>query len=204
MNLEGREQALLALVDAYREEQCRTLVDTARREAAALIGRVYQQERTRLHQRVLAERTRARERIQAARAESDTRQRTGGERLNAHILGVAWPRIQVALEARWRDPRSRRAWVQGAIAQARALLPSGVWTLRHAPDWPAAEWGGLGAALAGELGTEPRFVADGALSAGLVIEGPGAMLDASLEGLLKDRTRIEARLLALLQEVPKR
>jgi hypothetical protein len=29
------------------------------------------------------------------------------------------------------------------------------------------------------------------------------MLDGSLEGLLKDRTRIEARLLALLEEAPR-
>lgn len=204
MNLEGREQALLALVDAYREEECRTLLDAARREAAALIGRAYQQERTRLHQRVLAERARARERIQAARAERDTRERTGGERANARILALAWPRIEAALGARWRNPVGRRAWVQEALAQARQLLPSGVWTLRHAPDWPAEEWGALGTALAGELGTEPRFVADGSLSAGLAIEGAGATLDASLWGLLKDRARIEARLLALLQEVPKR
>jgi hypothetical protein len=43
-------------------------------------------------------------------------------------------------------------------------------------------------------------VADGSLEAGLIVACGGAVLDASLEGLLKDRTRIESRLLALLAE----
>jgi hypothetical protein len=203
MNLEEREQGLLRLVDAYREAECRALLETARQEGAELIGRTYQQERARLHQRVLAERAGARERIQAARAERDTRKRAGGERASAHILASAWPRLEAALLASWRDPEGRQTWIHGVLAQARQLLPKGVWTLRHAPDWPQPEWQALGTALAAELGSEPRFVADGSVSAGLAIAGAGALLDGTLEGLLKDRTRIEARLLALLEEMPR-
>jgi hypothetical protein len=203
MNLDEREQGLLRLVDAYRESECRSLFEAARREAAELIARTYQQERARLHQRVLVERAGARERIQAARAERDTRERTGGERASSRVLAIAWPRIEAALAARWHDSAGRQAWVQGVLEQARQVLPPGVWTLRHAPDWPESEWQALGSALAAELGRETRFVADGSISAGLAIEGAGAMLDGSLEGLLKDRTRIEARLLALLEEAPR-
>lgn len=202
MNLEERERGLLELVEAYRERECHALMEAARREAAELIGRTYQQERARLHQRVLAERAGARERIQAARAERDTRKRASGERASARILAGAWPRIEAALRGRWRDPAGRRTWVQGVLAQAGHLLPKGVWTLRHAPDWPETEWQAQGTALAAELGSEPRFIADGSVSAGLAIEGAGALLDGTLEGLLKDRTRVEARLLALLEEIP--
>jgi hypothetical protein len=203
MNLDEREQGLLKLVESYRETECRSLLEAARQEAAELIGRTYRQERARLHERLLAERAGARERIQAARAERDTRTRAGGERASSRILANAWPRIEAALRGRWRDPEGRQTWVQGVHAQARHLLPKGVWTLRHAPDWPEPEWQALGAALTAELGSEPRFVADGSVSAGLAIEGAGALLDGTLEGLLKDRTRIEARLLALLEEIPR-
>lgn len=201
MNLDEREQGLIKLVEAYRDAECRALRDAARREAAELLGRTYQDERARLHQRVIAERAGARERIQAARAERDTRERAGGERASTRILAVAWPRLETALLARWRDPAGRRLWVQVVLDQARRLLPKGTWTLRHAPDWPAAEWQDLATTLAAELGTEPRFVADGAVTAGLAIEGAGAVLDGSLEGFTKDRARIEARLLALLEEI---
>lgn len=200
MNLEEREQGLLRLVDAYRESQCRSLLEAARQEATALIARTYQEERARLHQRVLAERSGARERIQAARAELDTRRRAGVERANAQILALAWPRLHESLAARWRDARERRSWVQGVLDQARRLLPKGVWTLRHAPGWPEPERQALARALTEELGSTPRLVADGAVSAGLRIEASGAVLDGTLEGLLKDRARIEARLLALLDE----
>lgn len=201
MNLEERELGLLKLVESYRETECRAILEAARQEAAQLIGRTYREERARLHQRVLAERTAARERIQAARAERDTRERAGGERANARILAVAWPRLEAALRARWRDPAGRQAWAQGVVDQARRLLPKGTWTLRHAPDWPQEEWQALVTALTAEVGSAPRPVADGSLSAGLTVEGAGAVLDGSLEGLLKDRGRIEARLLALLEEV---
>jgi hypothetical protein len=43
-----------------------------------------------------------------------------------------------------------------------------------------------------------RFLADPGIAAGLIIEGGAAVLDASLDGLLADRQRLEARLLALL------
>ena len=43
-----------------------------------------------------------------------------------------------------------------------------------------------------------RYVERNALRAGLVIESAGAVLDASLDGLLSARRRLEARLLALL------
>ena len=52
-------------------------------------------------------------------------------------------------------------------------------TLRHAPDWPQEEWQALVTALTAELGSEPRLVADGSLSAGLTVEGAGAVLDGS-------------------------
>jgi hypothetical protein len=201
MNLEEREQGLLRLVEAYQESECRSLLEAARQEAALLIHRTHQEARARVHQRILTERAGARERIQAARAERDTRERAGLERANARILSLAWPRLEALLKARWRDPAGRRTWVEGVLGQARRLLPPGVWTLRHAPGWPAPEWQSLARTLAAELGSEPRFVADGTLAAGLAIEGAGAVLDGSLEGLLKDRTRVEARLLALLEEV---
>ena len=102
--------------------------------------------------------------------------------------------------ARVGGPAFRRTPPESRVQ--RRLLPKGTWTLRHAPNWPEEEWQALVTALTAELGSEPRLVADGSLSAGLTVEGAGAVLDGSLEGLLKDRGRIEARLLALLEEVP--
>ncbi|MFZ0790000.1 MAG: hypothetical protein WAM94_10305, partial [Chromatiaceae bacterium] len=84
------------------------------------------------------------------------------------------------------------------LTQARQVLPAGVWTLRHAPAGSASEWQSLARELTATLDAEPRLVADGAVVAGITVDCAGAVLDGSLEGLLKDRTRIESRLLALI------
>ena len=198
MNLDERKAGILRLIEGYRESECRALLVSARAEARALLARVYREERARLHQRVAAERADLRMRIQAARAERDTRERASSERANARVLASAWPRLRQALAERWADPGGRRGWVENALAQARRVLPVGVWTVRHAPGWTRPEWQPLAEGLAASLGAEPRILAEGDLVAGLTIETNGAALDASLDGLLRDRTRIEARLLALL------
>jgi hypothetical protein len=197
MNLEEREQGLLRLVAQYRDSECRALLDAARTEACTLLARTYQGERARLHQRVVSERAEARARIHAARAERDTRERAGGERANAALIAAAWPLLRESLRARWHDPEARRAWVESVIEQGLRVLPLGTWTLHHAPDGPILDWQTLIQDLAVRLGAEPRVFADQTLVAGLQIECGAAILDGSLEGLLRDRSRIEARLLAL-------
>jgi hypothetical protein len=202
MNTEERERRLLALIAEYQAAECRTLLESARAEATALLSEAWRRARAQLHERVVSERANARSRLQAARAEHETRSRASGDRANARLLELAWPRLRQVLVARWADPQLRRIWADHAVAQARQRLPVGLWTLRHPPDWSASEWAPLEAQLTNDLNQAPHFRADGALMAGLVIEADGAVLDASLDGLLRDRRRIEARLLALLARHP--
>lgn len=198
MNLADREQALIALVRDYQADECRAILETARAEAGRLTADAYRRERARVHVRVIAERANSRARIQAVRAERDTRARASGERANANLLELAWPRLLVALQARWLDPGMRRAWIGTALEQARASLPTGRWTIRHPPDWAATERAEVAARLSQDLGQTPVFLSDGALRAGLAIKSQDALLDVSLEGLVHDRRRLEARLLALM------
>jgi vacuolar-type H+-ATPase subunit H len=210
MNIEESAKTLLKLVENYRSQECREAIDKARAEAAEVLRRAWRRERDHLHASVEAERSRARTLIQSARAERATRERTSGDRLNADLLALAWPRLRAMLEARWRDPVGRETWVARALEQALAALPAGPWTVRHASDWAAPEAAGPCVAVAAKLaaslpaassaGEAPalRFLADPALAAGLIVDGGGAVLDASLDGLLADRQQLDARLLALL------
>lgn len=200
MNIEQREQGLMRLVDEYREGECRRLIQAAREEAAVLIARTFEREHGRLHERVVAERAGARARIQAARAERDTRERAGGERVNARLLAMAWPRLDAALMRRWEVAEGRALWVRGALANARRVLPAGSWVVRHAPDWPQAEQRAAIEDLVSHLGSAPGMRPDERIRAGVVVDCAGAVLDASLDGILSDRPRLEARLLALLAE----
>lgn len=199
MNLAEREASLLRLVAEYREQECRRLLDAARAEAVALVAATYQRERAHLHERMVAERRRAHGRIQAAQAERATRERWLTERAHADLLAAAWPRLSEALLARWREPRSRADWVASHLDEALRALPRGRWSVRHAPEWGEEERREPVRRLVEALGEAPRLQTDGGLAAGLVIASAGAVLDASLAGLLRDRARLEARLLALIE-----
>lgn len=202
MRLGEREQGLIRLIEQYRDEECRERLEQAQTRASALLREVYRRERAYLHEQIEAERQRARSRIEAARADHRTRLRRRGERAQARVLEAAWPRLRTALLARWHSVQGRRGWVEHALRLAGGVLPppraGEHWVVHHAPEWLAAERQAVSAALELGLNRQPRFYADRDLVAGVRITCGGAQLDATLAGLLRDRPRLEARLLALL------
>lgn len=198
MNLAERQRGLLRLVADYREQECRRLLAAAREEAAEIRRQSFRKQRAYLHNYVLAERSRARAEIQAARAEQRTRERGVSERRSLELLQAALPMLRERLLQRWRVPEQRRRWTETYLHRALDLLAHGGWTVRHAAEWHDGERAELRAELTEILGQEPSFRCETAIEAGLIVESGGAVLDASLRGLLQDRTRLEARLLALL------
>jgi vacuolar-type H+-ATPase subunit H len=197
MNSREREQALLRLIETYRDQACQKLRDEARAKARELISQAYAKARSTLHQRVLAERSRAEEIIQVAEAERATRMRRRVELRDAEVLAAGWPRLREAMLARWVAADTRQAWVDAHLAQAIALLPPGQWQVRHPSGWPADEQELAVSRIQDANGRPPVLIADPEVAAGLILSSAGAVLDASLDGLLRDRGRIESRLLAL-------
>jgi len=198
MNLSERQEGLLRLVDEYREQECRRALEAARSEAAELRSQTYRKQRAYLHRCILSERNRARSLIQAARAEQATRERWTSERKSLELLESAWPLLHERLLAYWRLSEQRRRWAETYLHRALEVLPRGRWTVRHAPEWREQERREILAELTQVLGQAPGFESEGNIEAGLIVESGGAVLDASLGGLLRDRKRLEARFLALI------
>jgi hypothetical protein len=200
MNTDEREQALLRLVQEERDKACRQVLAEADARARALKRDAYRRERAALHERIAAERQRAEGLLRAAAAERATAERRLGEQADARLIAAAWPALRAQLAERWANAGTRGQWVSTALAQARRRLPHSAWTIRHAAGWPQAERDTALAGLAADGTPAPILRADGDISAGLVIAAGGAMLDMSLEGLLRDRAQVEARLLALAKQ----
>lgn len=198
MNLDERRRALLRLVQDYRDQECRRILEAARHEAAGILRHSYGAGRAHLHERIVAERNRARARILAARADQATRVRFADERRKFELLASAWPLVRERLLAQWQRPEPRRLWVRTYLRRALELLPEGHWRVRHAPEWSDAERAGVLAELPEVAAQDARFKRDAGIEAGLVVSSRGALLDASLQGLLSDREGLEARLLALI------
>ena len=197
MKVEERERALLKLVEDWREQECRRILAEAEARAAEVRSRAFARERKALHERVIAERSRARALIQAARAERATRERRRSEHGDALVIAAAWPRLRERLQACWQQAGTRADWVAAALEQALARLPRRDWLVRHPPGWAEDERLRLVQQIERRAGHGAALEADADVVAGLVIAGSGAVLDMSLDGLLLDRARVDARLLAL-------
>lgn len=197
--LDAQSQRLLQLVEDYREQRCHSLLDRADQQARELLGDARHQALERVREAIAAERARGRERIETAEARLQTRHRQREQQQTLAALEQAWPRLEAALRDRWGRAEARRLWIEGTVRQALQILPPRPWTVAHPPAWDTDELAPHLEAIRAHCGEPPQTQADDSLEAGLRLCCAGACVDASRAGLLADRVRITARLLARLQ-----
>jgi len=188
-------RALLDLVEADRATRCAQVLDEARARAAALRAQAHTDALARLRQAFAEQRQRRDERVAAAQARLATQRRLHEQQRTSALLLLAWEQLPAELLALWRQPGTRAQWVARVLDSARLRIPQGPWLVRHAPDWPAAEWHALS-----PLPPATRFEADASIDAGLRVLANGNVIDGTLAGLLAERNEHEARLLRLLEE----
>ena len=154
-----------------------------------------------MHAAVEEERLRANQRIAAARAQVQTRLRQRAHQTALLLLHHGWDHLHQALIERWKAPETRSRWIAALGRQALHTLPRQAWKIHHPPGWDTAEASTLCERIAGHCGVKPSFEADNEIGAGLRLVTDGACLDGTLEGLLADRSAIEAQLLAQLNHL---
>ena len=103
-------------------------------------------------------------------------------------------RVPAALRARWLNDETRGQWITAALNDAKRRLEASDWTVRHAPGVAAPE------RAESFGGASLTWIEDGTLPAGLMIEKPGARMDASIDGLLAGSNELQSRVLRLLNE----
>jgi len=201
VNVSDQERALKALVDEYRDGECRRILAQAQQECDAVLAEAHREARRRVHEAAGQERERAESRIRAAQAEVQTQRRRYRQRASVALLEAGWDRLQAELLRRWQVSALRKAWVDDVLRQGLAQLSHGGWVIAHPESWPEEEQRALRESVAAGLGEAPRLEADPEVQAGLRITSGGTSLDATVAGLLGDREAVEARLLALIEEV---
>jgi len=192
---EAPARALLELVAADRERQCRQVLDAARAGAEAQRARARAAAQARLHAAFAEQRRLRDEHVAAAQARLATQRRLHEQQHTAALLQAAWRQLPLALLARWQAPATRAQWVAHVLASARERLAGGAWHVLHAPDWPAAER----TAAAQGLAPGTTFAADAAINAGLKVGIGGNRIDGTLAGLLAERAEVEAALLRQME-----
>jgi hypothetical protein len=198
--VDAQLQNLLQVVERNRDERCRVLLDAARAQARRLLQQAHREARERLHRKLLATREEARQQLASAQAQRLTRLRLHRHRADSALLARAWVPLGERLQQRWERQDSRALWIDNLVGQAVSMLLDRHWNIEHPADWPEQERVLLGKRLERELGAPPVFVAQPQIAAGLRICAGPTCIDATLAGLLRARTRIEAMMLATLNE----
>lgn len=193
-------QNLLQVVERNRDERCRVLLDAARFQARQILQQAHRKARERLHRKLLATREEARQQLASAQAQRQTRLRLHRHRADVALLARAWAPLGERLLQRWERQDSRALWVDNLVGQALSMLLDRHWNIEHPADWPEQERAALGERLERELGVPPVFVAQPQIAAGLRICAGPTCIDATHAGLLRARARIEAMMLATLNE----
>lgn len=191
---------LLGVVVESREKRCQQLRDDAHRQAAEIIKQAYSKGRTRMHHHIDALREKYRSRVSSANARNQTLLRKQHHKEERAILDVAWPQLREAMLALWKHPDSRRSWLEAAIASASSRLKQQDWHIEHPQDMSDADVKWIRQTHIHGKGGAARLVASGDIDAGIRIVLNGTVIDATLEGLLKQKTAIEATLIARIKQ----
>jgi hypothetical protein len=190
------EEALRQEIDAEAD----AIAGAARKEAAQIVGTARARARRRFHQAAELMRQNRSQALQRAEALAARAAREQRQAETARLLVTGMAELEKVLRAGWQDPETRRAWWRGAGEQAMRLLLAGPgWKVEHPEGWPGEERGELASLLETASGDTPVFAVSPGLGAGLRILTEEACLDATVEGLLAERTRIEAELLVRIE-----
>ena len=199
--LDAQVNALEELVESTRAERCRQLMEDAKRGARETVKRAHRENRARMRAAIEEQRKRMEETLASTRARLATRARQQRQQVDKEHLASAWSRLGENLLDRWQDANCRNRWILGLVEQALAHLPGEPWKVEHPRDFDPSELSSMNERITEHCGGEPAdFAVAENIRAGLRIVVDGACVDGTLEGLLIDRNRIEAELLAALRD----
>lgn len=194
--VDAQLEHLLEVVDRHRGEQCNTLLEQARSQAEQIVKQAHRDARTRFHRDVIDTRESMRRQLLSAESQRQTRLRQQRQQADQALLERAWQPLGEALQHRWQDETQRQRWIDYLLGKASATLVANAWQIEHPTDWPAQEREALQSVLGKQADRRAQFTAGPDIAAGLRICAGDTCVDGTLEGLLRDRRRIEALLLA--------
>lgn len=197
--VDAQVERLLQVVAEYESQQRDQILAQARTDARKIIAGAYSTARTRLHKDIEETRERVKAETASARARQQTKVKQQEHLADLKFLHHAWYRLTEALQERWRKGDARQQWVDKVVSTAITHLDPGEWKIEHPIDWLLVEKKAILEQIYQRTQHQPIAVVNKEIHAGLRISLNGASIDGTISGLLSNRARIEAELLALCQ-----
>ena len=190
---------LLGIVVENREKRCAQVRDHARQQAEAIVQQAHGKSRARMRRHVTALREKQRQRVSSATARNQTLLRQQQQKADRAVIDMAWPLLRDAVQALWDDTASRQRWLDLVMSSTTSRLLQQDICIEHPGDISEQELGRLKQQL-DDAGRQYVFVASDDITAGIRILAHGTVMDATLDGLLKQRSSIEALLIARIKQ----
>ena len=201
MNLEQRTQALLDLVEQYRVRRHAELLEPAAAAARDAIRAALAEAHRRVRTAIAEERKRYAAEVGSVEAALATDRRLASQRHAVRLLEAAWHELRTRLVAQWDAAATRGRWVEAHLQRALGVVPHEAgWRIEHHAAWTESECERSRERLRIDGVTPVHFEAADGIAAGFRVISGHNVLDATLDGLLADRTQLEGRLLHHLGE----
>jgi hypothetical protein len=191
---------LLGVVVENREKRCQQVREKAHQQARDITRQAHARSRARMHRHVNELREKYRARISSANARNQTLLRQQHQKEDRAMLDVAWPLLREAMMALWNDPESRRDWLQAAVSSASSSLRDNGWHIEHPRNLTEEDVKLITHMLPNGKSKHTKLVATDTIDAGIRITVKGTVVDATLDGLLKQKNAIEALILAHIKQ----
>ena len=186
---------LLGIVVENREKRCSQLRDDARLRAREIVQQAHTKSRARMHRHVIALREKHNQRVSSAVARNQTLLRQQRQKADRAIADRAWPLLREAMQALWASADKRRKWLDAVITSSAARLLHSELRIEHPADMSEDELSWM-KRLIDKSGKQTELLVCEDIDAGVRIVAQGTVIDATLDGLLKQKTTIEAMLIA--------
>jgi vacuolar-type H+-ATPase subunit E/Vma4 len=198
--IDAQVQHLLNVVEDHRATRYEEIQEQAQKNAHAIISKAHKDARQRMHDDNVETRENANRQLASTEAQLQTQQRLARQQSDEKLLQASWKLLKASLERQWQQPDIRKQWVDNLTRQALATLVSPHWRIEHPADWADEECIALQMQLHEQLDHTPELEPVTDISAGLRLCAEGTCVDGTADGLMHERTRIEALMLAAIHQ----
>ena len=198
--VDAQIQHLQNVVEHHRATACEKIQLLAQTKAHEMINKAHENSRRRMHEDNVETREKEHRQLASAEAQIQTRKRLARQQSDEELLQSGWRLLKASLERQWQQADTRKQWIDNLIGQALATLVSQHWRIEHPADWAEEERTALQKRLHEQLGHAPELEAIADISAGLRLCTGGTCVDGTTDGLMHERTRIEALMLAAIHK----
>lgn len=194
--VDAQLQRLLEIVEDFKRQQCEVLLEQARQQSQQVISHTYRNARTRLRTYILEDRQQLQQSLASVRAKQHTFVMQQKHQASRIFLNDSWDLLTSKLVQRWQNAKQRQLWVQAIADVAIVSLPASNWQVAYGGEWSKADEKYFLAYISSQSNKTVSIQAGSDIDVGIRIEGGGAVVDGTLQGLLSDRVRIESEILA--------